>query len=154
METIDSVLAGFEHELRYVSVSSALAILNQRVPHRYTGIFELRDGQFLMRYIHDKQLQENSGFLKIVPLQESFCQVVLRDDGLRSDATAQDERLSYSPYKGVVNAYHGVPMQSADGRHAGTLCHFDVVERHITDEDYAIMRKAAVLLPAFVLGRI
>lgn len=107
-----------------------------------------------MRYVFDKQVTADIQFLNVIPLEDSFCQIVLREDGFRSDNTRIDPRLNYSPYKGVVMAYHGVPMHSDNRIHSGTLCHFDVVDRQLGDADYQLLRQAAHMLPAYVLGRI
>lgn len=65
-------------------------------------------------------------FLEAVPLGISFCQFVLRDGVLLTSNSAHDDRLEGHPYRGVMVAYHGVPIPSPEGGLLGTLCHFDV----------------------------
>ncbi|MDB5848931.1 MAG: hypothetical protein JWP29_2683, partial [Rhodoferax sp.] len=127
---------------------SGLAALNQGVPHRYSGIFRLEGELLLNTHMFDKQGQLRPEGLEKVVLADSFCQVVLRDGFLLVDHSGRDERLAGSPYQNVVVAYHGVPILDNAGELTGTLCHFDMVEQGISDEEFACLQEAARLFAA------
>ena len=55
-------------------------------------------------------------------------------------------------YQGVIGAYYGVPLVNNYGDLFGTLCHFDVLNYSISDEEFAFLNKAALLLPKYLLG--
>lgn len=133
-------------------VDAAIAELNAGVPHRYTGIFKL-DGELLRNtHIFDKLGEARPEGLETVVLKESFCQIVMRDGYFLTDNTAQDDRLNYSPFKGVVMSYHGVPLLNNAAQLGGTLCHFDLVEQSISDAEFLCLQEAAKLFPAFLRG--
>lgn len=131
-------------------LTSALASLNARVAHRFTAVYEL--GGALLRNIElvDKAGEARPEFLKEVPLGSSFCQFVLRDGVFLTGNSGQDDRLDGHPYKGVMVAYHGVPIAGADGSLFGTLCHFDVVEQPLSDDEFNVLRGIARVLPAYL----
>lgn len=136
--------------LRQRGVAEALRLLNGRVPHRYTGLYQLRDGLLNNQFLIDKQGQVVPAALAAVPLEISFCQFVLRDKSFRSDNTADDRRLDGNPFQGKVMAYHGVPLIDAAGALYGTLCHFDMQPWGISDEEFGNLQLAARLLPEFL----
>jgi hypothetical protein len=133
-------------------VDGAIAELNAGVPHRYTGIFKL-DGEWLRNtHMFDKLGEARPEALEAVALSESFCQIVLRDGYFITENTAQDDRLNYSPFKGVVMSYHGVPLLNNFAQLGGTLCHFDMVEQSISDDEFLCLQEAAKIIPAYLRG--
>ena len=134
--------------LQQGGVLGGLTALNQGVPHRYSGIFKL-DGELLRNtHMFDKQGQLRPESLETVVLSESFCQVVLRDGFLLVEHSGRDDRLATSPYQNVVVAYHGVPILDNAGELSGTLCHFDLVEQSLSDEEFVCLQEAARLFAA------
>ena len=136
--------------LRQGGVSEALRELNARVPHRYTGIYRLRDGLLTNIFLHDKQGEATPTALAIVPLDISFCQFVFRDQLFRTDNSAEDKRLDGNPFQGQVMAYHGVPLVDGSGELYGSLCHFDLQPWGISDEEFEHLQVAALLMPEFL----
>lgn len=120
---------------------AALAFLNARVPHRFTGIYRF-DGAIL----RNVQLfdGENPG-LEIgadAPLRETYCSIVGETNKPFSSAEARaDERLRDHPARNTVISYCGVPIGSS-----GTLCHFDLVVRPVPMEEIPLMEEAARIL--------
>ncbi len=136
--------------LRTQGLVAALQFLNDRVPHRFTGIYRV-DGQVLHNVaVIDKQQSGDIGFLMQVPLGDSFCQFVLRDGQLITTDSSQDERLSGSPYKGVVRSYVGLPLAVVPGELFGTFCHFDFEPQPLDDSEFEFLTRAARVLPPFV----
>lgn len=132
---------------------AGLDFLNARVPHRYTGVYRL-DGAVLRNvHLFDKQGVVTPDFLATVPLQESFCQFVMRDGGFSSRDTACDPRLDGHKYQGVMGSYHGLPLLDNQGQLYGTLCHFDTERFPLPDEEYALLQKVARVLPAYLNKR-
>ena len=117
-----------------VGLYGALRYLNGRTTFRCTAICRL-DGQ-MMRNIHlyDRQ-GENPTSLCEVPLVDSFCQFVLRDNGFNTVNSADDARLMGHPYQGVMNSSFGLPLSRKPGTIYGTLCHFDVEPMMIPDSE-------------------
>jgi hypothetical protein len=147
---IACALAEVEAELAQNGLLGVLRFLNARVPHRFTAVYRL-DHQLLVNIAtFDKHLHLEALDLKAVPLNDSYCQFVLRDGLFLTDDSGQDERLSGHPYAGVVGSYIGVPIARKPGSLDGTLCHFDLASHPISDEEYLLLERAAMLLPAFL----
>lgn len=147
-----AALAQLEKELAQKGLAGALAVLNARVPHRFSAVYRLV-GQALHNVATvDKHLHLHPLDLKVVPLQDSFCQFVLRDGLFLTRESGTDSRLRGHPYSGIVGCYAGVPIRSRDGKMAGTLCHFDLESFDVDDDEYLLLDRAARLMPAFLGG--
>lgn len=132
---------------------AGLAFLNARVPHRYTAVYRL-DGAVLRNvHLFDKEGVVTPDFLETVPLQDSFCQFVMRDGGFTCNDTAGDRRLDGHKYQGVMGSYHGLPLLDNHGELYGTLCHFDTERHALPDEEFALLQKVARVLPAYLNKR-
>lgn len=136
--------------LRESGIEGALALLNQPIEHRYTALYRLRDSTLTNVGLFDKAGEVKPEYLATVPLEISFCQFVLRDGRFLTADSSQDGRLDGHPYKGVMMAYHGVPVQDGQGGLYGTLCHFDLVQRKLSDEDFELLQQAAMELAPFL----
>lgn len=87
-------------------------------------------------------------FLAVVPFGDSFCQFVLRDGLFSTSDSGLEPRLDGHKYKGVMVAYHGVPIADETSKLWGTLCHFDVASHVLPDPEFVLMQQAArTLLP-------
>jgi hypothetical protein len=145
-------LSDVEKALAQGGLSAALTVLNRRVPHRFTAVYR-RVGQSLHNVgTADKHLHLDPLDLKVVPLNDSFCQFVLRDGLFLTQDSGTDERLQGHPYSGIVGCYVGVRVQDREGSLAGTLCHFDVQSHEVDDSEYLLLDRAARLMPAFLRG--
>ena len=143
-------LEKFQSELKRNGLASALGLLNQPVNHRYTGVYQLRDGNLCNVELYDKEGEVKPEFLMEVPLHDSFCQFVLRDGVFRTSDTGKDDRLDGHKYQGVLLSYHGVPVLDNQGELFGTLCHFDALQRDLSDEDFELLQHAARLIAPYV----
>jgi GAF domain-containing protein len=124
-------------------IGAALEALNRRVLHRYTAIYRLEGALLRNVALVDKAQQMRPEFLAEVPLATSFCQFVLKDGVFLTADSAGDDRLDGHPYKGVMVAYHGVPIPDADDKVFGTLCHFDVAEQALSDAEFDNLQNIA-----------
>ena len=88
-----------------------------------------------------------------VPLQDSFCQFVLRENGFSTANTLKDRRLDGLRFQGALGSYHGLPILDNYGDLFGTLCHFDAQCLELDDAEYEFLRQAARLLPRYINTR-
>ncbi len=144
-QELDQQLAQFRLAFNSGGLLGALRYLNARTTFRYTAIYRL-DGQ-MMRNIHlyDRQ-GENPTSLSEVPLGDSFCQFVLRDNGFHTANSADDARLIGHPYQGVINSYFGLPLSRKAGTIYGTFCHFDVEPMMIPDSEIPFLEAVSPAL--------
>ncbi|SCK16029.1 hypothetical protein VAR608DRAFT_1048 [Variovorax sp. HW608] len=140
----------FRDVLRSAGVEEALAWLNSGVPHRFSAIYRFEGALLRNEFLFDKKGAAPPAYLLAVPFEVSFCQFALRDGSFRTDNSAVDERLREHPYRGVVVSYHSVPLMTPDGDVWGTISHFDTEAIHLVDEEFELLKAAALELPAFL----
>lgn len=131
---------------------AGLQFLNERVPHRYSAVYRLEGSMLRNEFVFDKLGELTPEFLLVVPLQESFCQFVLKDGVFQTTNTSTDTRLLGHKYQGVVGSYHGLPLVDNFGELYGTICHFDVQAHDLIDHEFEVLKQAAKVLPRY-LGR-
>ncbi|MEO8012852.1 guanylate cyclase [Polaromonas sp.] len=144
-QELDQQLAQFHRAFECGGLHGALHYLNARTSFRYTAIYRL-DGQMMRNiFLYDRQ-GENPTSLSEVPLGDSFCQFVLRDNGFNTANSANDVRLLGNPYQGVLNSYYGLPLSRKAGTIYGTFCHFDVLPMEIPDSEIALLEAVSPML--------
>jgi hypothetical protein len=138
LNELDRLLAQFRLTIEQDGLNGALRFLNSRTSYRYTAIYRL-DGQ-MMRNIHlyDRR-GEDATNLSEVPLGDSFCQFVMKDNGFHTSNSADDERLVDHAYRGVMNSYFGLPLSRKPGTIYGTLCHFDFEPMVLADDEIPLL---------------
>ena len=141
----------FEAALRSGGVGGGLRFLNESIDHRYTAVYRLNGSTLRNVGLHDKAGEVKPEYLDEVPLEVSFCQFVMRDGVFATHDSSLDDRLDGHPYKGVMMAYHGVPVLDNQGELFGTLCHFDVAQRDLSDDQFELLKRAAKVLPPYLL---
>lgn len=149
---IQEGITGYTHVLE-TRGPAGLDFLNARVNHRFTGVYRLEEGKFHNVYLHDKLGEATPEFLQVVPLQDSFCQFVLRDGFFCTFNTSLDARLDGHKYQGILNTYCGVPLLNNQGELYGTLCHFDEHACPLSDEEFVFLQRAAAVLPRYLLRK-
>jgi GAF domain-containing protein len=143
-------VTAFSSVLKSRGAGAALAYLNEGVPHRFSGVYRIDEGNLRNVLLVDKQGQMRPAFLEVVPMDTSFCQFVVRDGLFRTNNSATDARLDGHPYQGVVVSYHAVPLVDPDRALVGTLSHFDLIERSIKDSEFELLYQAGHLLSDFI----
>ncbi|MDM0072924.1 GAF domain-containing protein [Variovorax sp. J2P1-59] len=138
--------AEFEQILRNEGVLAGLRFLNQRVEHRCTAIYRLEAMTVRNLYLYDREGALLPESLGVVPLGDSFCQHAIREGAFLTDDSRADPRVDGSPFKGVVLAYHGIPLVDKSGQLFGTLCHFDFEPRRLSDQEFEFLQEAARVL--------
>jgi len=136
--------------LRGRGLGAGIAALNAGVRHRYTGVYRMAGSCLYNVQLHDKLGQARPEALAVVELADSFCQFVLRDGELMMQNTLHEEFLGNHRYRGVLLAYHGVPIGDNAGGLWGTLCHFDFEERGLSEGQYELLKAAGHMLYPFV----
>ncbi|GKT21887.1 guanylate cyclase [Acidovorax sp. SUPP3334] len=144
--TLPMTPAQFHALLQAEGLFPAMEALNHGIAHRYTGIFQVIESQLINVFLYDKQQEVRPEALAVVALDDSFCQFVLRDGSLLVDNSMHDERLLSSSFRGVVVAYHGVPVTYPRGGLYGTLCHFDLIEQSLAQPQFELLQAAGGLL--------
>lgn len=130
-----------------------LSRLNSRVSHRFTGIFALTDNLIISTHLYDKLRKLTPADMGPVPFTDSFCQFTIRDGGYAIADSNVDDRLNGNANKGVVVAYHGVPVMLDREQLFGTLCHFDYVPHNLTGEEFSILSQCAAEVGAYLRNR-
>jgi hypothetical protein len=126
-------------------VRSALALLNDRTPYRYTAIYKLTGETMEAVHVFDRNAEYRS-WLKAVPLDKSFCEFALREGEFRTHHASRDRR-PVSPYGGLVESYFGRLLRREDGTLYGSFIHFDVEPRSIAGGEVAFLQE---VLPLFL----
>jgi hypothetical protein len=148
--SFDSELSPLETCIATGGLQAGLAYLNARVPYRYTAVYRL-DGLFMRNVaLFDRLGEETPDILKETPLEQSFCQFVLRDGVFDTRNSAVDDRLNGHPFKGVMGSYVGLPLTRSGADLFGTFCHFDFPPHELPEGEYPYLQKVARLLPAFI----
>ena len=149
-QTVDANLAQLREVLAASGLQGGLALLNQRVSHRFTAFYRLQDARLSNREIVDKQGAVVPHELLSVPFEHSFCQFVLRDGSFVTAQSGEDTRLAGHPYQGVLLSYVGLPLASEKDGLVGTLCHFDLDAHAVQDADYAFLQRAAPCISPYL----
>ena len=101
---------GLAAALAAYGVPAGLQYLNSRVAHRCTAIYRLENSTMRCLHLHDQVREFASEFLDVVPLDDSYCQFVLRDGFFLSEKTSNDRRLDGNSHQRMELSYHGVPI--------------------------------------------
>ena len=132
-------------------LEGGLKFLNQRVGHRFTAIYRLKDMVLHNVGLVDKaDAQFDNAALMSIPLGDSFCQFVMRDGSFRTSQTTGMDMLAGHPYQGVLESYVGLPLTTPDGELFGTLCHFDFGKQPIADDEFEFLQSVTRVIPKFL----
>jgi len=143
-EAIARELTEFAALVQQQGVHAALAYLNRRTPHRYTGLFRFEGAVLRSEVLVDG----NQPLVRRedVPLAATFCSLVGRQQApLEILDVATDPQ-----YSGLVDtpviSYCGVLIRDAQGQPYGTLCHYDLQRCQERTTDQPLLEAAAALL--------
>jgi hypothetical protein len=142
--SLRNVLEAFEFTLDEAGIHAALAVLNARTTHRFTGVYGLEPPMLRSVRLYDRenpQLQVGAD----APLHETYCSITGATAAPFAAAdTGADERLTEHPARETTLSYCGVPLLDEAGAALGTLCHFDLVPQPVPEA--AVLEAAAPLL--------
>ena len=126
-------------EIELGGVEAGLKFLNARTDYRYTAIYRFEGAMMRNIYLYDRLGESVSNFAK-VPLGDSFCQFVMAEGVFNTGDSSQDVRLLGHSYRGVLNAYFGLPLSRKPGTIYGTFCHFDLKPQAIDDSEIEFLQ--------------
>jgi GAF domain-containing protein len=152
VENTQSIVAEFRQLFDEKGLHPALAYLNARTRHRYTGLYRFDPPMLRNVGLYDR---ENPALHTggDSPMQETYCSIV-GDRGavfFTPDALG-DARLATHLARATVQAYCGAPVVDGRGTCVGTLCHFDVRPRLVPETEIPVMERIGKLLAAACLG--
>ena len=125
-------------------VPAALAYLNARTPHRYTGIWRYEGDTLRSVALYDRAnpaLRRGED----APLSATYCAVVGQQSPLVIHEAATDARAQVQAVPTPVVSYCGVLIQDAQGRPFGTLCHYDLQRCQPRLSDLPLLEAAGAL---------
>lgn len=140
-----SDLAAFVDALRSGGLRGALAFLNARTPHRFSGIFRF-DGDMLRSVaLFDKWDPEVKAG-EDLPIADAYC-AHLRGTGENIEVSdgRLDARVQWMSASPVVS-YCGALIHDANHAPWGALCHFDTAPCQAKSSDMPLLTVAAALL--------
>lgn len=143
----------FTSVLRAAGPAAALGYLNAGVGQRFSAVYRFSGRELTNVLLFDKRKEAKPDFLAVVPFERSYCQYVQRDRDFRTNDSAADPRLHRHPYQGLIVSYHSVPILMASTTLWGTLSHFDLEAMELAEEEFALLKSAARVLPPFLVGR-
>ncbi|MGQ0713068.1 MAG: hypothetical protein ACT4PJ_04975 [Gemmatimonadaceae bacterium] len=142
--------AGAEREfnrlLEEQSLHAALAFLNARTRHRFTGVYLLHPPMLRNVCLFDR---ENPTVVcgDDIPLRAAYCAIIESSGAPFSTGNARrDDRLRDHPSRETVVAYCGVPLATAGGLVVGALCHYDWRPRLIPHAEIPLLEQAAAAI--------
>lgn len=140
MKTHASLFA-FESLLESEGLKAGLLYLNQRVPYRFTAIYQLDQHRLVRLAFVDKQGGYGEGFADL-PFKDSFCEIAARDGHLMTADPLADDRLTGNPHVAVIGSYVGLPLSRRAGELVGTFCHYDFTSQPVDDPEFEFLQVA------------
>jgi hypothetical protein len=119
------IVEEFRSELSRGGLRGALRALNQRAPHRFTGVYRF-DGDMLRNVALFDRWNPDGEVGADAPMSETFCAIVPSQGvALEVSDGPSDERFPWMQDNAVV-CYCGALLRDEAGEPWGTVCHFDV----------------------------
>jgi GAF domain-containing protein len=133
-------------------VHGALARLNARTAHRFTGLYRF-DGAVLRNLWLVDRDDPRVRVGPDAPMTETYCAIVHEtgESFAVADASA-DPRVVGHPARRSVVSYCGALVRDARGNAAGAVCHFDVRPRPVPTDEVAVLEAVAPLLAPLLAG--
>ncbi len=147
---VKNLLSEFEENLRVQGMESSLDFLNQRVPHRFTAIFQLNTDHLAVVRLVDKLNDASTTLASPVPFTDSFCELVLRDGAVMTSNSVADKRFDGKFSQGTVISYVGLPLVKPGGELFGSLCHLDYRENSIDEDEFVFLQHIAAVVSRYL----
>lgn len=151
---LDTKLAALECQLASAGLRGALAFLNERTRHRYTGVYLFDPPVLRTHCLFDRENPDLRSVGDLV-LRETYCSIVAdHNEGFQTDDARKDARLEGHPARQGTLAYHGFPLCDETGYCFGSLCHWDVRPRLMPTLEIPLLQAAAPVLARRILEEI
>jgi GAF domain-containing protein len=142
----------FKVTLKANGLGAAMRWLNDRVPYRYTAIFAF-DGEMLRNICLVDKDDSNITHCSDQPITDSYCMYILRSrERFNVEQALLDKRVAQHPKRPSVQCYYGIPLFDPQGKMLGTVCHFDSMPTHVTDETAEALDDLAPLIAEAAFG--
>jgi hypothetical protein len=145
-DSLDGLVERFSVVFEEEGMHGALAFLNARTRHRFTGVYRFDPPMLRSLSLFDRE----NPTLRLggdTPMRETYCSLVGQMAApFWTDDAGHDARVAAHPARESVIAYCGVPIRADDGSCFGTLCHFDLRPRLAPLGELPLLERAAVLL--------
>jgi len=142
---MESEITEFTTLVQQHGVHAALAYLNRRTPHRYTGLFRFEGDMLRNEALVDGNqplVQQGDD----TPLAATFCALV----GRQQEPLEILDAATDPAFRGLVDtpvmSYCGVLIRDAQGQPYGTLCHYDMQRCQERTTDQPLLAAAGALL--------
>jgi GAF domain-containing protein len=130
----------------------ALAWLNARTRHRFTGVYAFESLLLRNLCMFDREnpdLRVGSDGL----MEETYCSITGQGrKPFTLEDSSTDGRVAKHAARSSVISYCGVPLLTSEGTAFGTLCHFDLRPRIVPMSEIPLMESAAPLVLETVCG--
>jgi hypothetical protein len=148
------ILLGCEKSLRESGIMGALRFLNVRTRYRYTGLYHVEPPMLRNVQLFDRENPNLNVSGELKPLHETYCGVVWNTNTMfRVVGALEDAHVAAHPARESVLSYCGVPVCTAGGLPWGSLCHFDVRPRLLSEQESQILAAAAPLFAHWLSDR-
>jgi GAF domain-containing protein len=145
-EATDTVVDRFAAILAQDGLHAALAFLNARIRHRFTGVYRFDPPVLRNLALFDRE-NPTLALGGDTPMRETYCSLVGEAAApFATNDAGDDERLLAHPARESVIAYCGVPLVAEDGSAFGSLCHFDFRPRLAPMSEIPLLERAAQLV--------
>lgn len=141
---IEETVQHFEWLLAENGLHGALEFLNDRTPHRFTGLYVMVAGRLRNVALYDSfDVRVQRGEKAAGELTRFF----RIDNPVRAGrpSPGRAQRWSLSSTRNI-RSYCGVPLRDGSGAAFGTLCHFDMHRCQERKSDLPLLRQAAEIL--------
>jgi len=134
--------AVFEQKVASEGLVAGLRYLNDRTPHRFTGVFRY-DGEFLRNVALVDSMDPSVRAGHDVRLSDAYCDYLGDNvESVEFSDARSDGRITMKPGNPVL-AYCGIVIRDARGGAYGTLCHFDMQPCQPRTSDVPLLREVA-----------
>jgi hypothetical protein len=131
--------------VRERGLRAALVHLNQRTPHRYTGVFRFDDDMLRSVALVDKWNADTTRGDDI-PIAAAYCAHLHRTgEPLAVADGSTDSRVPWMANSPVMS-YCGAVIGDPSGKPWGALCHFDTARCEAKGSDMPLLVAAAAIL--------
>lgn len=128
-------VAAWVKDLHVFGVHEIIKRLNNRTPHRFTGIYRYDGAVLRNEYLYDR-FNPSVKHGDDIPMKDAYCSVV-KIIGTIESWNAPHEPCLHD-IKSPVVSYCGVLIRNEVGEPFGTLCHYDFLpcEQRISDRQF------------------
>ena len=127
---------------------SAIEFLNRRTRFRFTGLYRVEPPHLCNVLLYDRENPDMNVSGAVATLDDTYCSLTYLAGPFATVDAQADSRLTSHPSRDAVISYAGVPLRLANGHVWGTLCHYDVRPRLLSEPERSVLEMVAPVLLA------